>query len=131
MSKLPNKFYYLAIKKHNGIWYIHGLWPNYGNDSYPSYCKSVTYHNISSIRLLNYMEHYWYSPNKKPDVYLWKHEYIKHGSCMFTDDINEEDYFSIAIELFHTLVDRKLLNKLPQDLQDYKFPFDTNFNLIL
>ena len=127
---MPDKFYYLALKKHNGLWYIHGLWPNFGDGTYPTFCKLITFHNILNKKLLNEMEHYWYSPDKTPDTHLWKHEYTKHGSCMFTD-FTEKEYFTKTVELFLQMVQRGGIKQIKSNLQEYKFAFDTDFNLII
>ena len=125
---LPRNFYYLSLIKCNDLWYIHGLWPNF-SDGYPTYCKNVKFDKIKDKILLSDLERYWFSPTKKPDVELWKHEYEKHGSCMFIP-ISEDGYFNKALELFYIIIDAGLLDKLPKDINNYKFIFTTSFQLI-
>ena len=53
-SQSEENFYYLALLKNADIVYgasIHGLWPNYANGSYPSFCKNVEFDfdKLSSI----------------------------------------------------------------------------------
>ena len=50
--------------------------------------------------ILDELNKYWSSNKGKdenPD--FWKHEYLKHGSCMFTD-VSEFDYFNKTINLY-------------------------------
>ena len=83
------KFYYLSLIKTNNTWHIHGLWPQYSEDSYPTYCKTVSFDLNKLNSILSKLEKYWYSEDEKNEDF-WCHEWKKHGSCMFTN-INEFD----------------------------------------
>ena len=90
-------YYELAIQKWcNDEYNIHGLWPQYNVNNYPSYCENVNY-VIPQAILLGLMEKYWNGCNNK----LWEHEWIKHGSCVHKyNNITEFDYFNKTIEIF-------------------------------
>ncbi|KAH9812968.1 ribonuclease T2 [Teratosphaeria destructans] len=72
-------------------WGIHGLWPDFCDGSYTSYCdESRQYTNISCILesygkydLLAYMREFWKNDNGD-DEEFWQHEWGKHGTCYTT-----------------------------------------------
>ena len=72
----------------------------------------------------------WYSNvNKNED--FWKHEWEKHGSCVFTE-INEFEYFKKTLDLFNTAVQ----TGLPEEFYDKKYnkcliPLSLDFKFIL
>lgn len=109
------RFYYLSLIKENTDEYsIHGLWPQYNEHSYPSFCKKVNF-DISQLNdILPELEKYWYSnigdSGIEFDEKFWKHEYEKHGSCVFTD-ISEHDYFAKTLELYYKALGDKLPDK--------------------
>lgn len=127
------KFYYLALFKYDNKYTIHGIWPQYDEKHWPSFCKVVKF----DIKQLDSIKHkliqYWELPkdHDKLEEELYKHEYKKHGSCMATT-MSELEYFSKAIELYEKYV---LSGKL--DISKYKkndkylIPFDLNFNLLI
>ena len=39
--KKDERFYYLSLIKEQNGWSIHGLWPQYSKNKYPSFCKKV------------------------------------------------------------------------------------------
>ena len=44
LKKETTKFYYLSlIKEGNNEWSIHGLWPQYSKNQYPTFCKKVSF----------------------------------------------------------------------------------------
>ena len=45
---------------------------------------------------------------------FWKHEYVKHGSCMFTN-MNELQYFSKTLELYKDAVKLGLPEKYEEN----------------
>ena len=98
------KFYYLSLIKESEYdeypYTIHGFWPQYSKTSYPTYCKNLNFSLDALKPILDELNKYWSSNKGKdenPD--FWKHEYLKHGSCMFTD-VSEFDYFNKTINLY-------------------------------
>ncbi|CAM9889737.1 unnamed protein product, partial [Hapterophycus canaliculatus] len=83
---------------------IHGLWPDYGDGTYPTSCTSEAYDHDRVVDAvgLDVLETMW--PNiqvpeefagKKYDSF-WEHEWTKHGTCT---GLSMEDYFSTAVSL--------------------------------
>ena len=109
-----NKFYYLSLIKEDNGYSIHGLWPQTSATTYPSFCRNVTFDASKLADILPELEKYWYS-NKgdgslKFDEIFWKHEYEKHGSCVFTP-ISEHDYFAKTLELYYKAITDDLPDK--------------------
>lgn len=130
-KKDSNKFYYLSlIKEPNNKWSIHGLWPQYSKNSYPTFCKKVKF-DINKLKdILPELNENWYSNEEKNEDF-WKHEWEKHGSCMFSD-MNEEEYFKKTLDLF-TIAQQI---DLPNEFYDNKtkkclIPIDLDFKFIL
>ena len=72
----------LSEFQHLTNWTIHGLWPNYKNGSYPSFCNNTQTFNVSQIRsLLPKMYSYWPSYFDTNSMVFWEHEWSKHGTC--------------------------------------------------
>jgi len=83
----------------NNYFTVHGIWPEYKNGSWPSYCD-VPKFNITKIEpIKTNLTKYW--TNFKDPEKLWKHEYYKHYSCLKSDHLfpNELRFFSIGLEL--------------------------------
>ncbi|XP_044491068.1 ribonuclease 1-like [Mangifera indica] len=80
---------------------IHGLWPNYNDGTYPSYCDSNNPFNESEISdLTNSMKKSWPSlacPSSD-GLSFWSHEWEKHGTCS-ESVLNEHDYFQASLNL--------------------------------
>ena len=132
------RFYYLSLLKENRTpgWSIHGLWPQYDTKNYPVYCKKVVFNYESLKPIIEKLEKNWYS-NKddsgkklQQDENFWKHEWEKHGSCMFKD-IDEFHYFNIALNLFHFALQKKLPDKwYHPETGKCLIPVDLNFQFI-
>lgn len=92
-------YYVLAGQKWCSHEYqLHGLWPQFSHNDWPSNCKKVSYTEPSG-QLLEDMNKYWSSCNDNND--LWKHEWIKHGSCVEQQyGLGENGYFTMAVNLF-------------------------------
>lgn len=62
------------------------------------YCPSEPYHTITNQTLRDLLLDMWSAPceNQEPDD-LWRHEWVKHGSCSGMD---QETYFERGIKLF-------------------------------
>lgn len=144
--KYDNRFYYLSLLKHDKqskIEYvgnethlievckysIHGLWPQFNKNQYPSYCKNVSF-SINNIQpILDDLETCWYSTEEKNEDF-WKHEYEKHGSCMFKD-MDEYEYFNTALNLYHTAVLKKIPDKFyNENTQKCLIPISQDFKFI-
>lgn len=128
-------FYYLSLLKNDNNVYgysIHGLWPNFGNGTYPSFCKKLDFNITKLDSIKKDLINYWELPEDKniEEVKFWKHEWLKHGSCMF-EEMDELEYFKKAIDLYLMLIKNDKIN-----IDDYKIgktymiPFDLNFELI-
>ena len=64
------------------------------------------------------------------DENFWKHEWEKHGSCMFKD-IDEFHYFNTALNLFHFALQKKLPDKwYHPETGKCLIPVDLNFQFI-
>ena len=124
------KFYYLSlIKEDNGSYSIHGLWPQYSLNSYPSYCKTVNFSIEKLSPIMDTLNNYWYSSTGL-NVDFWKHEYEKHGSCMFIP-MTELNYFKKTIELYeYSIVNNIIKHYSEKNTKSIKIliPFDINFN---
>lgn len=125
------RFYYLCLLVHKNsedIWYsIHGFWPQYNKTSYPSFCKKVEF-DISKLNpIINDLNTYWKSGIEKNSDF-WKHEYEKHGSCVFTN-MTEFEYFNKTLELYHKAIDENLTEKYSENGK-CMIPVDLNFNFM-
>lgn len=128
----PHKgdFYFLALLKNKNIesgYQIHGLWSNYANGSYPSYCKNVEFDMDKLRPIKEELKEYWPSRDHK-DEHFYIHEYKKHGSCVFTE-MTELEYFRKTIELYHYVIKNEIYKSYIHGNQCL-IPFDLNFELI-
>lgn len=133
-QKLPDKFYYLSLLKNddnvNGF-SIHGLWPNYSDGSYPSFCKKVDFDINKLNPIMEDLIKLWDLPkdHNKEEITFWKHEMEKHGSCMFKD-MDELQYFQKVLDLYLEIIDKKVDIEQYKDGKNYMIPFNLNFELI-
>lgn len=103
-------FYYLSlIKEQDGSFSIHGLWPQTTPDSYPTYCKKVNFDINELNPNIDELNHFWYSTEEKNEDF-WKHEWQKHGSCVWTP-MTEQEYFCNGLKLYHEAIEKGLSNK--------------------
>jgi ribonuclease T2 len=66
---------------------IHGLWPEYNNNTYPEYCNKSIPFNVSELRdLIPRLDVGWVSYEGN-NTDFWKHEFEKHGTCFSEPDI--------------------------------------------
>jgi ribonuclease I len=124
-------YYYLCIIRdsENDDWSIHGLWPQYSAGSYPTYCKQVSFDINKLDPIINELTAEWYS-TEEPDDEFWKHEWQKHGSCMFTS-MDELTYFSTALKLFDSIKNNdSIIEKYKTRTNQSMIPYDQNFNII-
>ena len=134
INDYPNKFYYLSLLQKedeygNMNWHIHGLWPQYNINSYPSFCRTVSF-DINELRtILPELQKYWYS-TESPNQDFWEHEWKKHGSCMF-NEMDEFDYFNTALKLFTEAVKQKLPEKyFNKESNKCLIPVSTDFKFM-
>lgn len=109
-NNTENKFYYLSlIKEKNNNFSIHGLWPQYSINRYPTFCKNVNF-DVNKIQpILPQLNKVWYSNRNNNDEF-WKHEYEKHGSCVFTP-LTELEYFEKTLDLYDEAIKLELPEK--------------------
>jgi ribonuclease T2 len=79
---------------------LHGLWPNYDDGSYPSYCDDSNKFSTKNLEksTLNAMDCEWLSLTNSNQGF-WSHEWSKHGTCALDLLPTQEDYFQKALEL--------------------------------
>lgn len=135
IQKTKSNFYYLTLVKNSNVVYgysIHGFWPNYSDGTYPSFCKKVDFDMEKLKPIMQDLIQFWESYNdvNKEEPTFWKHEWEKHGSCMFID-MSEYEYFKKTLDLY-----KDIINKEGIDIEKYKkgnnymIPIDLNFNII-
>lgn len=75
---------------------IHGLWPNWNNGSWPSYCDTTTLNQTAIRSLQPDMITHWTDTTtfSKTNVAFWNHEWTKHGTC---SDHTQLQYFAAAL----------------------------------
>ena len=133
LLKEKNKFYYLSLKRDNIDipWSIHGLWPQYSNNSYPSYCSNRKFDYSKLELLIDELDKYWYSTNGDKNETFWKHEWEKHGTCMFNNS-DEFDYFKTALSLFVETLQKDVIKSYPLEKNglQVKIPFTQDFKII-
>ena len=125
-------YYYLSLifNEDSETWSIHGLWPQYSKNSYPTYCKNVSFDINLLDPIINELKNEWYS-TEEPNEDFWKHEWQKHGSCMFKP-MNELEYFQTALNLFDSIKDNtSLINQFKKNDTQSMIPYDQNFNIII
>jgi ribonuclease I len=129
-NKKEERFYYLSLlKEGDNKWSIHGLWPQYSLNNYPKYCKKIDFKIEKLNSIIEELKEKWYS-NEETNEDFWKHEYEKHGSCMFCD-LNELEYFKKTILLFDYVIKENLPNKYyNKNTKKCLIPFNLNFKLI-
>ncbi len=77
----PHKgdFYYLALLKNSNVpsgYQIHGLWSNYADGHYPSYCKKVNFNMKELDSISCELKTYWPSRDGDNEKF-YNHEYKK------------------------------------------------------
>ena len=82
---------HLCYFKNNFI--IHGLWPQYYNNSYPSFCLPCDNFDKNLINE-TLVKKYW--ADSDVDWNFLKHEWDKHGCC---STFSQEEYFKNAFLL--------------------------------
>lgn len=124
------QFYYLSLLNNNSKWHIHGLWPQYNDNTYPEFCNKNKQFDYDSIKsLVNELDDIWYS-DKETNEDFWKHEWLKHGTCMY-NKCSELDYFKTAIYLMRDSESKNIIEKCRiKGTNKSMIPYDLNFNYI-
>lgn len=83
---------------------IHGLWPQFGDGTWPSSCTNEAFDTTleQNPKLATQMEKRWpniksLSPTSKSHDSFWEHEWSKHGTCT---GLTQVEYFEAALGLF-------------------------------
>jgi ribonuclease I len=99
-------YYCLALQKWCSTDYkIHGLWPDYNADSYPSYCSDTPFNLAELQQSPKYesMLENWYDCTYNDTISLYEHEWLKHGTCVAAQiGYSQNEYFEKVLELFDT-----------------------------
>eukprot|EP01132_Coremiostelium_polycephalum_P002280 gene2280-2807_t len=81
---------------------IHGLWPEFNNGSYPSFCAGSTFSIEDVSDLVNQLNLDWPSFSQ-PNINFWTNEWKKHGTCSIVGPITDiHSYFSAGLKLYST-----------------------------
>lgn len=101
MNTLQLFYWILALLKcvETDNWSIHGLWLDYSNGTYPSYCQNIDFNPHIVSDLIPEMKEYWHSC-KDNDLTFWNHEWKKHGTCF---NVSQYEYFNTTLNIFHNL----------------------------
>lgn len=80
----------------NSYFSVHGIWPEYYNGSWPSYCDSKEKFNVTKLNdIETKLKKYW--TNFINPSEFWKHQFLKHLTC--TDSSNPYIYFWYGLKL--------------------------------
>ncbi|XP_078412710.1 ribonuclease T2 [Cetorhinus maximus] len=82
-------------------WTVHGLWPKKAQ-----MCNNSWHFKIENVEgILSELEHWWPDVLHLNSTELWKHEWLKHGTCAaMLESLNtQEKYFSKALELYQKI----------------------------
>ncbi len=125
MHHKDERFYYLSLIKENDSYSIHGLWPQNTLHDYPTYCKNLDFDLDKLNPIMNSLKTKWYS-KKTSNEDFWKHEYLKHGSCVFSS-MSELEYFSKTLELYDYVINNNIIDNYDKKLNQILIPFDLEF----
>ena len=84
----------------NDYFDIHGIWPEYYNGSYPSYCNKSAIFNVQVLKsIYTNLTKYW-TDYRNAETF-WKHEFYKHATCLGPNNIfrSEFDFFNNGLIL--------------------------------
>ncbi|XP_037933658.1 ribonuclease Oy [Teleopsis dalmanni] len=80
------------------FWTIHGIWPTKLGQIGPSFCNKSADFDLDQLEKIEaQLETFWPTIHDDSDAdYLWKHEWLKHGTCAaLLEKLNNElKYFS-------------------------------------
>jgi ribonuclease I len=109
--QLSNLIYLLALQKcrNSKDFTIHGLWIDYKSGGFPEYCHDVKFDIDLLEPIRNELDEKWPSCKEyhKSNEYLYKHEFLKHCSCM-EHPMKQLDYFNNTLRVFDEEVQKGL-----------------------
>lgn len=83
------------------FWTIHGIWPTRKGEIGPNFCNKSAEFDVDKLQpIMDDLEEYWPNiHNDSEEDSLWKHEWLKHGTCALElpDLNNEVKYFDKGI----------------------------------
>ena len=82
----------------NDFW-LHGLWPNYNNGSWPQFCGNTPYDRNQISSILTDMSHFWPAVLTDSEDQFWGHEWTKHGTCSAPVLSSELNYFQTILTI--------------------------------
>ncbi|KAK3748747.1 hypothetical protein QZH41_015691, partial [Actinostola sp. cb2023] len=109
-------------------WTIHGLWPTVNGTPSPSFCNNSWHFDENEIQDLKpKMMTKWLSfpdTSESNAIYLWKHEWEKHGTCAASLPAlsSQHKYFFQALALnlqYNLLKGLGSVNIVPSDSRQY------------
>ncbi|PON58661.1 Ribonuclease T2-like [Trema orientale] len=80
---------------------IHGLWPNFRNGSFPTYCDPKSPYDRKQLSsFIGSMKKYWPSMScpRNDGTRFWSHEWVKHGTCS-KSVLDQRNYFLTTLNL--------------------------------
>ncbi|XP_065173907.1 ribonuclease T2 [Atheta coriaria] len=84
------------------LWTIHGIWPTKKGTEGPNYCNKTAKFIPNALEpILPDLELYWMNIEANTPLYsLWKHEWVKHGTCAAQLPVfnSEVKYFRKGLE---------------------------------
>jgi len=92
---------------------IHGLWPQYDTNGYPSYCSTESFdtnvpNEIGWETMTTYFPDMNYAETSPDYDSFWEHEWDKHGTC---SGLEQYDYFQQTINLAKSYVTPEIIHK--------------------
>jgi ribonuclease I len=83
----------------NSYFTIHGIWPEYYNNSWPQYCTHEHFNFTAIAPIHRQLEQLW-TDFKNPRAF-WVHEFTKHATCAEDDPLlaTEFTFFATGLAL--------------------------------
>uniref|UniRef100_A0A6M2DY26 Putative ribonuclease t2 family n=1 Tax=Xenopsylla cheopis TaxID=163159 RepID=A0A6M2DY26_XENCH len=100
----------------NDIWTVHGIWPTKFGTVGPAFCNDTWKFDQEQLEpIQDQLNRYWINIEKDtPRNSLWKHEWMKHGTCAAVlPELNTENkYFSKGLEWLQEYSMSKVLQRV-------------------
>ena len=130
-SLAPNPYNYEVFALHrchasDANWTVHGVWPEYYQNSWPSYCHQTPFDFKAIEPLVSRLNLDWhdcYCHHDQTCTGLWKHEWSKHGTCssLYPDQYS---YFLEGLELYTVIASQGLIETHCQEGTSCYFYWD-------